>query len=131
VGRDVRALLRGALGGLLGTVAMTLPILAARRVGLMGEAPPRRITSQLLSTVGIRRRDKETEVAATTLLHLGFGAAAGALFGALRQRLQLPVAAPVQGVAYALGIWFSSYQGWIPAFSLLPRPAAIGPTVRR
>jgi hypothetical protein len=115
-----RALLRGALGGLIGTVAMSLPILAARRVGLMGEAPPRRIAGRLLSAVGVRRREEETEIAAATLLHLGFGTGAGALFGVLARYVRLPIAVPVRGVGYALGVWFASYQGWIPALSLLP-----------
>jgi hypothetical protein len=109
----------GAFGGVVGTAIMSLPILAARRAGLMGEAPPRRIARAMLPR-GKARRDDRTQAIATVILHFGFGAGLGALFGVLRRRLRLPVPAPVQGVAYALLVWLTSYQGWIPALGLLP-----------
>jgi hypothetical protein len=50
---------------------------------------------------------------ATHAAHFGFGAATGALFGALGGRR------PAQGIAYGLGVWGVSYLGWVPALSLM------------
>src|SRR5687768_3494177 len=48
------------------------------------------------------------------VLHLGFGAAAGALRAALAPRSS--------GVAFGLGVWAASYAGWAPALGLMPPP---------
>lgn len=49
-------LVAGVSGGCLGTVAMSVVMLAAQRTGLLGGQPPERITAVLLKSVGVRDR---------------------------------------------------------------------------
>jgi hypothetical protein len=99
---------------------MSLLMLGAKRAGLMGTQPPERITARMASRLGWRRRSRESQDLAATLLHLGFGAGAGALFNVIRSGLRLPVPAVVQGVVFGSGIWLVSYMGWVPWLQLMP-----------
>jgi hypothetical protein len=105
----------GALAGVLATVPMTAVMLGAQRLGLLGEAPPKKITEDLLDP------PPGTKLAATAVTHLGFGGMAGALFGALR-RPRSTVRAAVEGVAFGTAVWAASYAGWVPALGILPPP---------
>jgi uncharacterized membrane protein YagU involved in acid resistance len=51
-------------------------------------------------------------------LHFGFGTVGGGLYAPLAQVLPGPPV--VRGIVYALGVWASSYLGWIPAANILP-----------
>ena len=106
---------RGALAGTVATAAMSGLMLAGARAGLMREQPPKRVVRALLP--GHRHRPKPGERTLGTLAHFAFGAASGALFGLLAggRRPRVPA-----GVAYALAIWVSGYQGWIPEFKIMP-----------
>jgi len=119
VRRESAALVDGAVGGGVGTVAMSLVMLGARRGGLMGELPPARLAAALLDAVSLRGGPGWARDALATVSHVGFGAA-GSLFALPRGRLRLPVAPALQGMAYGLAVWLVSYMGWIPAFGLLP-----------
>ena len=57
------------------------------------------------------------ETVAAKSLALGYGMAAGALYGALRQR---PGNLLVDGTALGLGVWAAGYLGWLPALGLMP-----------
>ena len=114
------ALVDGGIGGGVGTMAMSLVMLGARRAGLVGELPPTRMAAALLNAVGVRGGPGWVRDALATVSHLGFGAAAGGLFALLRVRLRMPVAPILQGMAYGLVVWLVSYMGWVPAFGLLP-----------
>jgi hypothetical protein len=116
----MKVLIRGAVIGAVATVPMSLLMLGAKRAGLMGAQPPEKITARLMSRAGWRRRSKESQDLAATLLHLGFGAGAGALFAVLRRSLRLPLPAVVQGVAFGSGVWFVSYMGWVPWLQIMP-----------
>src|SRR5919198_1553276 len=115
----MKVLVRGAVTGAIATVPMSLVMLGAKRAGLMGTQPPEKITARLLSKVGWRR-SKESQDLMATLLHLGFGAGAGAAFTILRRGLRLPVPAVVQGVAFGTGVWLVSYMGWVPWLEIMP-----------
>jgi hypothetical protein len=106
---------RGALAGTVATAAMSGLMLAGARAGLMREQPPKRVVRALLP--GHRHRPKPGERALGTLAHFAFGAASGALFGLLvgDRRPRIPA-----GVAYALALWVSGYQGWIPQLKIMP-----------
>jgi len=108
------------IGGGVGTVAMSLVMLGARRAGLVGELPPTRMAAALLDAVSVRGGPGWVRNALAVVLHLGFGAAAGEFFALLRGRLRLPVAPAVQGMAYGVVVWWVSYMGWVPAVGLLP-----------
>lgn len=114
--------LNGAIAGIVATVAMTAtmrrlhPLLSFKsRYPL----PPREITQ---AWFGFRSENDLRGL--TTFLHLGFGAAAGALLGTLCRRPQV-----LAGALYGAGVWATSYLGWIPAVGLL-KPATRHPVDR-
>ncbi|MEO7119136.1 MAG: hypothetical protein ABIZ34_09220 [Candidatus Limnocylindrales bacterium] len=109
----------GALGGVVGSVLMAVPMLAARAAGLLRKPPPEQITEGLLERAGIQL-DRQTEDRLAAFFHLGFGAGAGALYGALVPTRDVP--RPVAlGLGYATVIYLVSYGGWVPALGLMPR----------
>jgi Family of unknown function (DUF6789) len=94
---------------------------SGRQAGLLGRMPPEKITSRALNRLGIERGRTEQDVAAS-ILHLGFGAAAGALFDPLLRGLRLPLSPVLQGVAFGTLVWAVSYAGWVPALGIMPSP---------
>jgi len=116
----------GALDGSAATLAMTGAMLAARRAGFLGELPPRRISRHALRRVrwapaAPRSPREKSRVSAAA--HVGFGAAAGALFeGAFARPARPPAAGPLAGAAFGIAVWLVSYAGWVPAFGILPPP---------
>lgn len=119
----------GALAGVVATVAMTLAADALYRHLPRHERyplPPREITQSLIPPALERGIGEAGRQAATLASHAGFGAAAGALFWPLFRRTKWPV---LGGVAYAFGVWVSSYFGWVPATGRL-RPANSHPPRR-
>ena len=96
---------------------MTAVMVGAKQFGLMGDMPPEKITASLLRRSGIRPSEGQQDAVAT-VLHVGFGTAAGALFGVMApQRLTARI--PL-GMAYGAAIWGVSYMGWVPAFGIMP-----------
>lgn len=108
VGRAVR----GGAAGVAATAAMTTVFGAAGAWGLMGQKPPEKIVRTLFPT--LPEPGKETLAWAS---HAGYGAAGGALYTAL-----LPPRAhgPVSGTLFGLAVWAAGYEGWLPAFGILP-----------
>jgi uncharacterized membrane protein YagU involved in acid resistance len=92
-------------------------MVGAKQFGLMGGMPPEKITSSLLRRSGIRPSEAQQDAVAT-VLHVGFGTAAGAVFGIVAPK-RLIARVPV-GMAYGAAIWGVSYMGWVPAFGLMP-----------
>ena len=110
----------GALAGITATMAMTatmrtlfstLP--AEERYPL----PPRELTECMLPA------SQSTLPALTVLAHFAYGAAAGALFGALPERRW------GTGAGYGVAVWALSYLGWIPGLNIL-KPATQHPPRR-
>lgn len=120
--RDVRAIVDGALGGAIGTAAMSAVMAVGAKLGLLGTAPPEVIAAQALAAVGIRRRKEEAQDALTVVGHVGFGIAIGALFAVLHRRLRLPIPPAIHGIVFATIVWVVSYKGWVPALGLMPPP---------
>ena len=120
--RDVRAIVDGGIGGLLGTVAMSLLMVAAQKVGLLGGQPPEHITAALLNSIGLRDRGEGLQDAVAAVLHFSFGTGAGALFGLLHRRLRLPLGPAPRGVIFGTLLWAASYKGWLPALGIMPPP---------
>ncbi|MGE3314459.1 MAG: hypothetical protein AB7O26_05030 [Planctomycetaceae bacterium] len=114
----------GALSGAAATLPMTAAMLVIRRFlpqKERGALEPHRVTSNVLQRLHLADRNSaESQTAATTLAHFGYGAANGALF-AIFQRL-LPIPPIVRGLCYGLGLCGASYAGWIPALGILPAP---------
>jgi uncharacterized membrane protein YagU involved in acid resistance len=111
----------GATGGVVGSVLMGGPYLAARKVGIIGKPPPEGITEGLLHRAGVRA-GPETEDAVSVVAHLGFGGVAGALYGLVAPRAASVGRTLAFGAAYGTSIWAVSYAGWVPALRLMPPP---------
>ncbi|MBX3232172.1 MAG: hypothetical protein KIT84_19345 [Labilithrix sp.] len=114
----LRRALTGAAAGILATGVMTLEFAVAKATGLLGEPPPKKLTRRILTLVGHRPRGAELQLA-TAAAHVGYGAAAGALFGLLPR----PARSVGGGVLYGLAIWAVSYAGWIPKLHLMRPPS--------
>jgi hypothetical protein len=109
--------LRGGAAGALATGAMSLAMAIAKNVGLLGEAPPRKLTRRLLRRMGVSSRGRPLDLASLAA-HFGFGIAAGAAFAvAERGRASL-----LRGGAYGALIWAATYAGLIPKLRLMRSP---------
>ena len=114
-----KKLLRGAAGGLAGTLAHSAVMLGARQAGLGGKLPPKAITDEMLASLGVDP-DENTRIALAVATHVGFGLATGALFGLAAPRMSR-VKSMLAGAGYGLAVWFASYEGWVPELGALPR----------
>jgi uncharacterized membrane protein YagU involved in acid resistance len=113
----VKRALRGAGAGALATGLMSSVMMGAKQAGFVGGMPPEKITATMLDRTGIGHSGAEQDALAT-LLHFGFGATAGAVFGVLAPK---PLIARVPaGMAYGAAIWGVSYMGWVPALGIMP-----------
>jgi hypothetical protein len=114
----------GAVAGAAATLPMTVAMLAIRRflpATQRGSIDPHTVTSRVLQRMHLADpHTAQRQTAATTLGHIGYGAATGALF-ATAQRL-LPLPPMVRGLLFGLGVWGTSYAGWLPATGILPPP---------
>lgn len=127
--RDIEAGIDGMIGGAAGTATMSVAMLAADRLGLMGEHPPELIVQATLEDAGIRSSE-QTQNVLSALLHFGFGLMAGALFAVLHRRLRLPIPDAWHGMVFATLIWSVSYKGWVPSLGVMPPPGADQPRTR-
>ena len=121
----------GAVAGALATIPMTVFMEAAHE-RLPGEPPrplpPREVAEGLAVKAGVRADLSERELQDLTLaLHVGYGSATGALFGALAPRR--PGTALAAGMLFGLGVWAGSYLGWLPKFGVR-QPVTYDPVAR-
>jgi hypothetical protein len=111
----------GAVAGALATLVMSVPMVAARRAGLLPSLPPHDITDEVVERTsmieGISGTDRR---ALGWAAHVAFGILAGALYALLRWRTRPAIGDPATGVAFALSVWTVSYLGWVPALGALP-----------
>jgi hypothetical protein len=124
VSSNVGNSLRGGGAGIAATAAMSVVMLAMQKAGLLGKAPPQKLSEKFL-LAALRtwpRRSHRHAIGAVN--HLAFGAAAGALFPLLFPRRALP-ARPrrvVLGTLYGAVIWTTMYGYVLPKLGLMPRP---------
>lgn len=119
----LRDVLRGAAAGAVATVPMSAVMLAAQKAGALPKQPPEEIVDSALDAAEVEV-DEETSDVLATLHHFAFGAGGGAGYAALRTVSGERGDATVVGVAYALAVWFASYQGWVPRIAPLPPTTA-------
>ncbi len=115
-GNVIRRGSRGAVAGVVGTVAMSALMLAAGRVGLLGRQPPQAIAERAVQVGTGERVPAPVGRALGVLTHLAFGGGAGVGYALLPRRLP----PPVRGCSWALAIYTAAYQGWVPALGALP-----------
>lgn len=109
----------GAAAGAVATLPMTAVMWAAERAGWMRRQPPEEITGAALDAVGADPSEQQRDKA-TAASHLLFGASSGALFGGVHRLLPATGALVPTGIAFALLVWVTAYQGWVPALRIMP-----------
>jgi hypothetical protein len=117
----MKRILLGALAGLAATGPMTLAMKLMHEQLPREERyplPPRQVTEGLAEKAGVDEHlGEEGRKAATWASHFAYGAACGALYGAVTgERVKNPVLA---GVGFGLAVWAGSYLGWLPAADVL------------
>src|SRR6187402_3601437 len=85
--------IRGARAGLVATLAMSVPMIIARRVGLVAPQPPEVITARVARGGGMPLSGPSLDIA-TSIAHLAFGGVAGGPYALLTKP-----AGPVTGSA--------------------------------
>ena len=122
------SLIRGAAAGLAATVPMTVAMEGLRAV-LPAEQhrrmPPREVVDRTIDKTAEKTGerldlDRNDRILLTTLSHFAFGAAAGALYGALTDSRRSSV---LKGVAYGLAVWAIAYGVGLPSLGLHPAAA--------
>ena len=125
-------ILLGGLAGLAATGPMTLAMKLLHEQLPREEQyplPPRQVAEGLAEKAGVNEQlDEEEREAATWVSHFAYGAACGALYGAVSgEKLdEHPVLA---GVGFGLAVWAGSYLGWLPAAGIIS-PATEHPARR-
>lgn len=118
-------LVGGSIAGAAATVPMSIVMLASEAAGYMEKQPPEKITEELLDKADVHPPEP-VKKELTVINHLLFGAAAGAVYGVARGLLTSgrempPAKAEVPAaIAFGLGVWFVSYEGWVPASGFMP-----------
>jgi putative membrane protein len=114
-------LVKGSLSGALSTLAMSVFMLAAERMGWLTEQAPETVTRRSLRLATGRRIEGPQLHGLTAVLHLGFGAGSGALYAATLGRSRKPViASGLKGALFGTVVWFVSYWGFLPGLGLMP-----------
>ena len=113
----MQTLARGALAGLAATVPMTAVIGAGRAAGLLGTPPPVEITENVAEQTG-EEPDRQVVDAAWLAAHVGYGAACGVIFAAVRP--VLPRSDLVAGLLFGGAVWGVSYISLLPSLNLYP-----------
>jgi glycine/D-amino acid oxidase-like deaminating enzyme/nitrite reductase/ring-hydroxylating ferredoxin subunit len=121
-GARLRSTAIGAVGGALATLAMSAAMVVEKKLGLMGEHPPKKIVRTLRRRSGIFGTSRRADNLATVFAHWGFGMATGALFGLLHRGSRGTARASLLGAGYGAAVWAASYAGWIPALGIMPSP---------
>jgi hypothetical protein len=125
-------ILLGALAGLAATGPMTLAMKLMHEQLPREERyplPPRQVTEGLAEKAGVNEHlDEEGREAATWASHFAYGAACGALYGAV-SGVRLDERPVLAGVGFGLAVWAGSYLGWLPAAGILS-PATEHPARR-
>jgi len=113
----------GFVGGLAGTAALSATMAAGKAAGHVPLSAPHEISWRLARATGLPQRPL------WLFGHFGYGAACGAIYGALRPLL--PRSPLLAGVAFGLGVWGLSYLALMPRLGLYPKARWDLPARRR
>ncbi len=117
----MNAILRGALSGIVATVPMTVPIIVARRTGLISTTPPVQISANIAARTPLLPERRHEGFPATWIVaHFGYGAACGTVYALAAPAL--PPVPAVKGLIFGELVWAVSYLGYLPAMKLYPAP---------
>lgn len=113
-------ILKGALAGLIGGLAATAAKSAAEKLyppRTHGEPEPPAV---LAEKVGMPSRDTPQKKALEEGVHWGFGALAGAAYGAIAELY--PQVTAKQGTTFGLALMTVTHEGALPALGLAATP---------
>ena len=116
----MKNVLAGAAAGVVATVPMTV-VMETLHERLPAEVPrplpPREVAEALAVKFGVSRSLSERDVQNLTLaLHVGYAAFTGALFSMVAPRRRAE--GVIAGALFGLGVWATSYLGWLPGFGV-------------
>lgn len=119
----------GFWSGILATGPMTLFLFEAHKSLPQKEKkalPPAMLTRAIAKKLNLdsvlTEEQKENLI---FLSHLGFGGVCGSLYSLFTQKSKMhPV---LTGSLFGLGVWSTSYLGWIPAMDLRPKAVRTSP----
>jgi hypothetical protein len=121
VNASLEAAFHGAVYGAIATAPMSAVMLIGQRLGWMDEHPPEALTEGALRRAdALEEKSKGTVDLLAVASHFAFGAAGGALFGLLSRHGAPGAPRLPMGIAFGVGVWATSYRGWIPALDMLP-----------
>lgn len=84
-------------------------------------APPRQVTKGITEKAGVwQRLPPQARTALTWVSHFGFGTTMALAYAGTASRLPAPK--PAAGALFGVGVWASSYAGWLPALDILAPP---------
>jgi hypothetical protein len=112
----------GAAAGIGATLAMSVVMLTAQRLGLLGEQPPRKLSDRLHDAVGNERAGEGERRLGTAAIHLGIGAIAAAGQQVVRRGTRWPQPAGLWGAAFGGAFWAVNYGLVAPALNIMPPP---------
>jgi putative membrane protein len=108
---------KGAIAGAAATIPMTAFMLAMQRnlpKDQRYELPPEKITKEIADRTNVSEHmNKQQQVGASLLSHLGYGASMGSIYAPIARRV--PLSPLIKGTLFGLVIWAVSYLGWMPA----------------
>jgi len=112
----MKNVLAGAAAGVAATVPMTM-VMETLHERLQGEVqrplPPREIAEAVAVKFGVHGDLSERDMQNLTLaLHVGYAALTGAVFSTMAPRR--PATGAAAGALFGLGVWATSYIGWLP-----------------
>lgn len=111
----------GLRAGALATSAMSAVMLSAKKTGLMGELPPKKITRSALRRLPLSNSRRQ-RAALSTASHCAYGVACGVLYATLERRLPRRLPRALVGAGFGLLVWIASYVGWVPALGIMRPP---------
>jgi hypothetical protein len=110
------------VGGALATVAMSAFMLGAKRLGALGEPPPKKLGRFVARLTGDLFPSKQKQNVLATVGHFGIGIGAGGVFGSLAPRIRRVFPLPLAGAVFGTLIWATGYLGVMPKLGLMPAP---------
>jgi hypothetical protein len=108
----VKRAIRGAAAGAVATAAMTAVLGAAGASGLLHRQPPEKIVRTLFP--GLPAGGREVLALAS---HAAYGVGGGALYSCMTPSKYQDAGT---GTVFGAMVWLAGYEGWLPAFGILP-----------
>ncbi len=122
----MKRIIRGAVAGLVGTMAMTGAMVPIKKAGMApGELAPKEIAENLERKLGVRDYLSEPAFEASwMMLHFGYGTMSGVTYALAQEALnrQRPF---LIGPLFGVLLWAAGYCVWLPVVGLYPLPTRL------